>query len=456
MPPPVDCEYCGLLSNEENLQVFKLLGNRCQSLSTTVVQLFYTQPPHHSEWLKKGTGVLCFVKDNTRKNFFFRLFCLKRNMKIWEQEMYNNMEYVEATSFFHIFEGHDCMIAFNFANKEEARNLKIVVHQKIQARRRREEKRSRQINHSQTIPGPTVDLSGFKKTPDPAAKLAKRKRNITKADISTPMDFKHISHVGWNSASGFDINTEDEELKEFLKRLAGVSEQQLQDKSTREFLYDFVNSHGGRDAVVQSTVKTLPDINTPPPAVPPRGPPRGPHFRNAPPPPIPAKSNSVAHRKPRPAEPLPSMKPFPAPVPNAPPAPPPPPPPPPPPMEMPEKNEETNNAVPPPPPPPTVDTINSALLKSIRNGTTLKPVEERKLPTPQEDARGDLLSEIRKGCKLKPVEERDVKPIANPVAKAGGYDLADVLSRALAERNRAIHSEDDDDNSVSTDEEWED
>ncbi|KAJ8951374.1 hypothetical protein NQ314_007686 [Rhamnusium bicolor] len=119
-----------------------------------------------------------------------------------------------------MFEGQDYIVAFNFASKEEAKNLKIVVSQKIQARRRREEKRSRQINHSQTIPGPTVDFSGFKKSPDPAAKLAKRKRNITKADISTPMDFKHISHVGWNSTSGFDINTDDEELKAFFKKVS--------------------------------------------------------------------------------------------------------------------------------------------------------------------------------------------------------------------------------------------
>ncbi|KAJ8951376.1 hypothetical protein NQ314_007688 [Rhamnusium bicolor] len=84
------------------------------------------------------------------------------------------------------------------------------------------------------------------------------------------------------------------------------------------------------------------------------------------------------------------------------------------------------------------------------------PVEERKVSReviPQEDARGDLLSEIRKGCKLKPVEERE---ISTPPPKQGGYDLASALARALAERSRAIHSEDDDNSDVSTDEEWED
>lgn len=208
----------GLLSNEENGQVFRLVGNRCQTLCTTVVQLYTTQSPQHSQWCKKHTGVLCFVKDNVKKNFFFRLFCLKQNMKVWEHEMYNNMEYIEGTSFFHMFEGEDCLVAFNFANVEEARDFRIMVHQKINARKRREDKRTR--HQSQTLPSPTSNMDYFnlKKTLDASAKANKKKRNLTKADIGIPKDFKHLSHIGWNSTSGFDINTEDEQLRAFFKK----------------------------------------------------------------------------------------------------------------------------------------------------------------------------------------------------------------------------------------------
>lgn len=72
---------------------------------TCVIQLYYTQPPSHSQWIKKDTGVLCFVKDNVKKNYFFRFFCLKRNSLIWEQELYNDMEYIVSTEFLHTFEG---------------------------------------------------------------------------------------------------------------------------------------------------------------------------------------------------------------------------------------------------------------------------------------------------------------------------------------------------------------
>ncbi|XP_050510456.1 actin nucleation-promoting factor WASL-like isoform X1 [Diabrotica virgifera virgifera] len=473
MPPAIENHYCDILTDEENVQIFKLLGNRCQSLCTTVVQLYLTTPPDHSKWIKKTTGVLCFVKDNTKKNFFFRLFSIDRNIKLWEHEMYNHMDYIEATPFFHMFEGENCHVAFNFASIQDARDLRIVVNQKVNARKKREDKKNKVISQSQTLPPPTTQLNfnNYRKTLDPASQQAKRRRNITKADIGIPRDFKHISHVGWDSTHGFDVNTEDESLKAFFKK-AGVSEQQLQDKSTRDFIYDYINRNGGREAIEQ-TNKTI-DTNTAPPAVPPRGPPvsRPSHFRNAPPPPIPNKTpnanNNATPRKPRMDVP-PPKKPAPVPnfgtppsrdsVPAAPPAPAPPPPPPLPPM-MDEVSSPKESLGPPPPPmgplspgPAAGAMGNAALLESIRNGTTLKSVDDRKAPPPQqEDARGDLLSEIRKGCKLRPVDERDIKPAANPLPSRSD-DLASALARALAKRSEVIHSEDDK-SDESTDSEW--
>lgn len=72
---------------------------------TCIVQLYCTQPPSHSQWIKKDTGVLCFVKDNSKKNYFFRLYCLKRGAMVWEHEIYNDMEYNASTEFLHCFEG---------------------------------------------------------------------------------------------------------------------------------------------------------------------------------------------------------------------------------------------------------------------------------------------------------------------------------------------------------------
>lgn len=57
---------------------------------------------------------------------------------LWEHEIYNDMEYNASTDFLHTFEGEDCMVGFNFASVEEARDLKNVVDQKVLAKKRRE------------------------------------------------------------------------------------------------------------------------------------------------------------------------------------------------------------------------------------------------------------------------------------------------------------------------------
>ncbi|KAK9888656.1 hypothetical protein WA026_000885 [Henosepilachna vigintioctopunctata] len=458
MPPTVEVENkpSKLLNSDENNQIFRLLGNRCQTLSTTVIQLFLTEPPSHTQWIRKDTGVLCFVKDNIKKSYFFRLLCLRRNNLIWEHEMYHNLEYVESTSFFHIFEGQDCLVSFNFANIEEAKDMKKIVDFKVYAKRKKEERRrvhnsnsyTRNINNSLRPTNPQDFV--VKKIPDLAAKQAKRRRNITKADIGSPRDFKHLSHVGWNPNSGFDLDGVDDQLRKFFAK-AGVSEKELQDKETRDFIYGFINERGGYDAVKKENTESVeiikPNSNLAPasplsvPPVPPRGPGK-PHVRAAPPPPPsgpPGRlSTKVIQEK----------------------------------SSLPNQNDHfTSSPAPPPPPlpssllPPTLQQdgqsdnskpspmdMNSALLQSIRNGTTLKPVEEKKVAVVE--ARNDLLCEIRKGFSLKPVQEREMKQL-NQGNETGSTDLAGALARALAERSKAIHSEDDDsEDEDSNDDEW--
>lgn len=83
-----------------------------------------------------------------------------------------------------------------------------------------------------------------------ANKLKNRStKKLTKADISMPTDFKHVVHVGWTAQKGFDLNGEEvNSLNAFLEK-AGVSEQQLNDRETRAFIYDFIQSNNVLDSV---------------------------------------------------------------------------------------------------------------------------------------------------------------------------------------------------------------
>lgn len=85
-------------------------------------------------------------------------------------------------------------------------------------------------------------------------------RKLTKADIGTPSNFKHVTHVGWNAKSGFDLSGEDEALRPFLAK-AGVSENQLKDRRTRDFIYDFIQSNNVEE-IVRKETRTKP--NAPP------------------------------------------------------------------------------------------------------------------------------------------------------------------------------------------------
>lgn len=527
-----------LLSREENDQVFSLIGPKCQSLATAVVQLFTTEDPSHSKWKKKDTGVLCLIKDNGKRSYFFRIYCLYRKAMIWEQEVYLQIEYKNPRPFLHTFEAEEYMAAFNFANENEANILRNILLEKIELRKiRREERRQRSMvsarsstassvpsrqNGTLLPPPPEPEPAPAPPTPAPTPHMQppqsmpqmqpipaktnhslgsytlksnkkQKGRKLTKADIGVPQNFKHISHVGWDANKGFDLDNAPnaDELRSFFTK-AGVSETQLQDQETREFIYDFIEMHGGLPAVKQEldNVKTprgalppAPSMSAPPPPAPPvptRSPapphPPAPPSRAPPPPPARVLPPPLAHRTapPRPAQPVissgpPSVPPPPPPG-SAPPPPPPPisgaappgPPPPPPPPAPPS---------PPPAPPmapamptesaaptPAAADPRAALMESIRSGTkTLKRVEPVAKPVVVDDSRSNLLSEIRQGVELKSVSRSGSNSGSERRGARPACGLAEALQRALEERSRAIHSSDSDMSDATTsDGEWDD
>ncbi|XP_015278994.1 PREDICTED: wiskott-Aldrich syndrome protein homolog, partial [Gekko japonicus] len=130
-----------LLKDHENQQVFELLGRKCMTMVTTVAQLFLALPQSSRIWSKQGCGVLCFVKDNPRRSYFVRFYDLKDRKMIWEQELYNQMAYTAATSYFHTFPGDECQVGLSFADEDEALDFQQIVEEKIQKRSHRTEKR---------------------------------------------------------------------------------------------------------------------------------------------------------------------------------------------------------------------------------------------------------------------------------------------------------------------------
>nr|XP_042701937.1 wiskott-Aldrich syndrome protein [Chrysemys picta bellii] len=379
-----------LLRDHENQQVFELLGRKCTTLATSVAQLYQAMPPNSQVWGKQGCGVLCLVKDNPRRSYFIRLFDLKDRRLTWELELSSQLVYSAVTPYFHTFPGDECQAGLNFADEAEARDFYALVEEKIQKRQQRMEKRqlppppppvneerrattlprspmhggdmngpSKQPNSpsgslnlmTMDIQNPDITSSRYRGLPVPTVTEKKKgKKKISKADIGAPSGFKHVTHVGWDPNTGFDVNNLDPDLKTLFSQ-AGISEAQLTDAETSKLIYDFIEGQGGLEAVKEELRRQGPAPPPPPmtrsgPLPPP--PPASARGRSGPLPPIPGgppPPSSMPNRGPVPSQPprghLPPPRGPPPPTSRSGPPPPPPasgaaPPPPPPPLQTPE------------------------------------------------------------------------------------------------------------------------
>ncbi|KAK8752884.1 hypothetical protein OTU49_008074, partial [Cherax quadricarinatus] len=133
-----------LLTREENDIIFRLLGARCQTLSTAVVQVFGTDGPHHNSWRKRYFGIATFTKDNVRRSYYIQVYDIVVAKRVFEQELYNQFTYSASMPFFHQFEAEDQMIGLNFADEGEANTFNQAISERLAAKQRKKEERRRQ------------------------------------------------------------------------------------------------------------------------------------------------------------------------------------------------------------------------------------------------------------------------------------------------------------------------
>ncbi len=82
-----------------------------------------------------------------------------------------------------------------------------------------------------------------------------RGSNSASADstpISAPSNFRHVSHVGWDPANGFDVNNIPAEWQKLFKK-AKVTKADLKNPETSKFILEtVVASHGSAPGKQQS------------------------------------------------------------------------------------------------------------------------------------------------------------------------------------------------------------
>ncbi|PIK33386.1 putative neural Wiskott-Aldrich syndrome protein-like isoform X3 [Apostichopus japonicus] len=95
---------CSLLSPDENEELWSMLGPRCQTEASAIVQLYLTELPDNKKWSMAGTGVACFIKDNRLRSYFIRIYDFQTKSVFWELELYRMFVYHRFEDFFAYFE----------------------------------------------------------------------------------------------------------------------------------------------------------------------------------------------------------------------------------------------------------------------------------------------------------------------------------------------------------------
>ncbi|TRY66842.1 hypothetical protein DNTS_033017 [Danionella cerebrum] len=250
-----DHEYVGSswLTSQENERLQDLLGSRCVSLSSSVVQLLMALPSESNCWSLQHTGVVCFIKDSLLRSFFIRIYDIKAQKLVWEQEIYNQLMYQRSKPYFHTFPGDHCQVGLNFADITEAEHFFAVVEEKINQRNNRIEKQQRKgsdkSDRGALPPLPPPNGSGVHTNPamkkdkkDKEKKSKKKAPKLFKGDIGAPSGFTHVSHLG------MEANELDPDIKKLLS-FAGISEAVMNDADNSQLIYDCIERSGGMKAV---------------------------------------------------------------------------------------------------------------------------------------------------------------------------------------------------------------
>ncbi|XP_045164603.2 actin nucleation-promoting factor WASL-like isoform X2 [Mercenaria mercenaria] len=232
-----------LLTDEENETIFHALGYKCRTLATTVAELYCDVGDKTKTWEKQDSGVVCFVKDFVKRSYFIRFYDRKDKTMMWEHDIRKFQGFEFTTS-----DGCIALTARDkkvfFLDKDEAEQFKKEIQENLTKFKARRVRRQGARNTTDAASGENAEEN------KPAGKTSKKeKKKITKEDIRIPTDFRHVNHVGWDpSFSNIDTKL-DPQMRALFEEI-GISDQSQVDKETLDFIYDFIEKHGGAEGII--------------------------------------------------------------------------------------------------------------------------------------------------------------------------------------------------------------
>lgn len=136
-----------LLSDDENRQLFEIMGRDRISFAAGVAQLLASCPEKPNIWSKVNLGVAILVKDYRNKFYQLCMYDIFKKDPLWTQTLFvffpfidlwsNIFRYKNFSAHYYVncprfitFESDSCVNALNFADFDEAERFKIALNKR--------------------------------------------------------------------------------------------------------------------------------------------------------------------------------------------------------------------------------------------------------------------------------------------------------------------------------------
>ncbi|KAK3673174.1 hypothetical protein LTR78_007014 [Recurvomyces mirabilis] len=124
-----------ILSDDDKQTVKRTVPKATNKIHAVAVAKLYISLPQtpHPTWQPTNLqGALVLANDLVGNTFWLKLVDVSPANRgvIWDQEIYDSFQWFQDRTFFHSFEGEECLFGFSFVDEKEARQLRKKVEER--------------------------------------------------------------------------------------------------------------------------------------------------------------------------------------------------------------------------------------------------------------------------------------------------------------------------------------
>ncbi|KAK4569579.1 hypothetical protein LTR86_003342 [Recurvomyces mirabilis] len=122
-----------ILSDDDKQTVKRTVPKATNKIHAVAVAKLYISLPQSQTWQPTNLqGALVLANDLVGNTFWLKLVDVSPANRgvIWDQEIYDSFQWFQDRTFFHSFEGEECLFGFSFVDEKEARQLRKKVEER--------------------------------------------------------------------------------------------------------------------------------------------------------------------------------------------------------------------------------------------------------------------------------------------------------------------------------------